>query len=168
MTEPKRSTAGSPRSKNRRLPAAKEAPTGMTERKKHVAEIRKLVNDHLPAGYEEVVVNANMISWRVPKSVLPETYNGQPFPYVVLGSQKNYMALYMCGVYADPALRTAFEAAYKKTGKKLDMGKSCLRFATPDALPLDLVAETIAKVPLVDYVGGYKKAHAGRKGKKIP
>jgi hypothetical protein len=104
----------------------------------------------------------------VPKSVLAETYNGQPFQYVVLAAQKNYLALYMCGVYADPKLRKSFETAYKKTGKKLDMGKACLRFATPDALPLALVGETIAKVQLADYVAMHAKAHAGRKLKKIP
>jgi hypothetical protein len=138
-----------------------------SDRTKDLATIRKLVNDHIPAGYEEVT-NGKMISWQVPKSVLAETYNGQPFQYVVLAAQKNYLALYMCGVYADPKLRKSFEAAFKKTGKKLDMGKACLRFATPDALPLALVGETIAKVPLADYVAMYKKAHAGRKLKKIP
>jgi hypothetical protein len=135
--------------------------TKPTDRKIQLAAMRKLVNDHMPAGYEEVVANDKMISWQVPKTVLAETYNGQPYPYVVLASQKNYMALYLRGVYADAKLRRSFEAAFKKTGKKLDMGKSCLRFATPDALPLALVGETIAKVSLADYVAGYKKVFAG-------
>jgi Domain of unknown function (DU1801) len=138
-----------------------------TDRKKDLAAIRKLVNDHLPAGYEEVT-SGKMISWQVPKAVLAETYNGQPYPYVVLAAQKNYMALYMCGVYADPKLRKSFEAAFKKTGKKLDMGKACLRFASADALPLELVGETIAKVSVADFVAGHNKTHAGRKLKKIP
>ena len=99
--------------------------------------------------------------------MLAETYNGQPYQYIVLASQKNYMALYMCGIYADAKLRTWFEAAFKKTGKKLDMGKACLRFPTLEALPLDVVGEAVAKVPLADYVASYKKLQGTKKGKKV-
>ena len=136
------------------------------DRKKAITAVRKLVNEHLPEGYEEHV-GASMINWQVPKTVLAETYNGQPFQYIALASQKNYMALYLCGVYADDKLRRWFEASYKTAGKKLDMGKACLRFRTLEALPLEVVGEAIAKVPLAEYVARYKQLQGTKKGKKV-
>src|SRR5450432_4170667 len=120
-------------SRRRRRTSSRSRGTPMTtnwiaalpaDRKKAITAVRALVNRHLPAGFEEHV-GASTINWQVPKTVLAETYNGMPYQYVVLASQKNYMALYMCGIYADAKLRTWFEAAFKKSGKKLDMGKAC-------------------------------------------
>ena len=82
-----------------------------------------------------------MISYIVPLSVIPDTYNGQPLMYIALASQKHYMSLYLTTVSADQSLSDWFKQRYLATGKKLNMGKSCVRFRKLEDLPLDLVAE---------------------------
>jgi hypothetical protein len=136
------------------------------DRRIAIRAVREAVNAKLPAGYEEGVVY-NMISWFVPFTRLAETYNGQPLCVASLGAQKNYMALYLMSVYGDPKLRAWFEKAYKASGKKLDMGKSCVRFKTLDDLPLGVIGEAIAKVSVDAYVAAYEKIRANTKtGKK--
>src|SRR5215218_2510883 len=99
------------------------------DRRDALAKVRSVINDHLPTGYEERL-QYGMIAWCVPESVLPaeKVYNKQPLAYVALGSQKTHMAVYMMGIYGDMELRAWFEKAYKATGKKFDVGKSCVRF----------------------------------------
>ena len=128
------------------------------DRRSAIEAVRAVINANLPPGYEEGL-QYGMPTWFVPKTTLAETYNGQPLALASLGSQKNYMALYLMSVYGDETLRLWFEAAYKKTGKKLDMGKACIRFKTLDALPLDVIAEAISRVPVDTYIAGY---HASR------
>ncbi len=77
-----------------------------------------------------------MIAYCVPLSRYPETYNGAPLLYAALAAQKNHNAVYLMGIYADGELRKWFEANYKASGKRLDVGKSCVRFKTLDDLPL--------------------------------
>lgn len=132
------------------------------DRRIAIRAVREAVNAKLPAGFEEGIVY-NMISWFVPFTRLAETYNGQPLCVASLGSQKGYMVLHLMSVYGDPKLRTWFEKAYKASGKKLDMGKGCLRFKTLDHLPLGVIGETIGKVSVDSYVAAYEKARAGRK-----
>ena len=129
------------------------------DRRIAIRAVREAINAKLPAGYEEGVVY-DMISWFVPFTRLAETYNGQPLCVASLGSQKNYMVLHLMSVYGDPKLRTWFEKAYKASGKKLDMGKGCLRFKTLDDLPLPVISELIAKVPVDGYVAQYEKVRA--------
>ena len=95
-------------------------------------------------------------------SVVPDTYNGQPLSYAGLASQKNAMSLYLMSVYADEALSSWFTDAYRASGKRLDMGKSCVRFRTLDDLPLDLVGEAIGKVTLEEFVERYQLLHGDR------
>jgi hypothetical protein len=121
--------------------------------------VRELVNSRLPPGYEEGMMYGQ-IAWFVPFTRLAETYNDQPLALAALGSQRNHMAIYLMSVYGDEALRTWFEAAYKKTGKKLDMGKSCVRFKSLDALALDVVGDAISKVPVDEYVASYERLQA--------
>ena len=97
------------------------------ERRKVVAAVRKVVLDHLPAGYEEAM-NWGMISYQVPLTVHPRTYNGQPLMYAALAAQKNYFVLHLMGVYGSKKLLHDLAVAYKEMGKKMDMGKGCLRF----------------------------------------
>ena len=78
------------------------------------------------------------------------------------------MAVYLMSVYGDAALRAWFETAYKKSGKKLDMGKSCVRFKSLDALPLDVIGQAIAKVRVAKYVDAYRKLSATRPTRKRP
>jgi hypothetical protein len=128
------------------------------DRSAALARVRSAVNARLPRGYEETM-QYGTITWIVPASRLAETYNGQPLALASLASRKQYMALYLLSIYGDARLATWFKAAYKASGKKLDMGKSCVRFKTVDALPLDVIGDAISKVSVADYVASY---HASR------
>lgn len=121
------------------------------ERRTAIETVRRVVNDHLPPGYEEAM-NWGMITWQVPLATFPDTYNGQPLMYAGLASQKRYMALHLMGIYTSRAARDAFEAAYRATGKRFDAGKACVRFRRLDDLPLDLVAGTIAALPAEELI----------------
>lgn len=127
------------------------------ERREAVAAVREVILSNLPAGYEEAM-NWGMITYQVPLSTHPDTYNGQPLMYAALASQKRHMAVYLMGIYSSPERRERFEAAYKATGKRMDMGKSCVRFRTLDDLPLELVGEAIAECPVATFVALYKAA----------
>jgi hypothetical protein len=136
------------------------------DRRIAIRAVRELVNSRIPPGYEEGIVYG-MISWFVPFTRLAETYNNQPLTYCSLASQKSHMALYMVGLYSDAKARSWFDGAYKKSGKKLDMGKSCLRFKNVDALALDVIGEAIAKIGVDEYVKIYEKSREGTaEGKK--
>jgi len=121
------------------------------DRREALEAVREVVLANLPEGYEEAM-NWGMITYQVPLSVEPDTYNGEPLMYAALASQKHHMALYLTSVYADEAASAGFREAYEATGKKLDMGKSCVRFKRLDDLPLELVGETIASTPLEEFV----------------
>ncbi|MCU0505610.1 MAG: DUF1801 domain-containing protein, partial [Chloroflexi bacterium] len=88
----------------------------------------------------------------------PDTYNGEPLMYAALASQKRHMAVYLLGVYGSDDLRERFLAEYRATGKRLDMGKSCVRFAKLDDLPLDVVGRAVAALSRDDYVAMAKEA----------
>jgi hypothetical protein len=103
------------------------------------------------------------IGWSVPLSVYADTYNGQPLCYAALASQKNHMALYLMCAYADGPVKKRLVAGFKAAGKKLDMGKSCLRFKRLEDLPLDVIAETAAAVPMKKYIEIAKAARAKKK-----
>lgn len=138
------------------------------DRRDAITRVRDVVNANIPSGFEEKI-QYGMISWCVPESVLPakDVYNKQPLCIASLASQKNHMALYLLGVYGDPKERAWFEKAYKATGKKLDMGQSCLRFKSLDALPLDVVGEVMSHITVDKYVDAYRRIRAETKtGKK--
>lgn len=135
------------------------------DRRAAIARVRDVVNENLPAGFEEGL-QYGMISWYVPLSRFPETYNGQPLAVASLASQKSHMALYLMSVYGSPELEAWLRAAFAKAGKKLDMGKSCVRFKSLDALPLGVIGETIRRVPVEAFLGRYEAARAGTKGAK--
>ena len=99
-----------------------------------------------------------MIAWYVPLERFPDTYNGHPLGLAALASHKQYMSLYLNTVYGDPQLAEWFRDRYAKSGKRLNMGKSCLRFRSLEDVPLDVIGETIAKVPLDRYVEHYRAA----------
>ena len=85
-----------------------------------------------------------MIAYEVPLATYPDTYNGQPLMLAALASQKNHMAVYLSAIYGSEPLREEFEDAYRATGKRLDMGKSCVRFRRLDDLPLPVIGQAIA------------------------
>ena len=107
------------------------------ERREIVAAVRDIIVDNLPTGYEETM-QYGMISCVVPLERYPDTYNGQTLGIVSLASQKNYISLYLMGVYATPEISDWFHDRWKATGKKLDMGKSCVRFRRLEDLPLEI------------------------------
>jgi len=121
------------------------------DRRSALEEVRRTILDNLPDGYREVM-NWGMISYEVPLETQQDTYNGQPLMYAALASQKNHMAVYLTSVYADERA-AEFEAAYLATGKKLDMGKSCVRFKRLDDLPLDLIGKEIRSTSVSDFIG---------------
>lgn len=132
------------------------------DRREVMAALRKLIRKHLPKGYQETI-GWGMLTWVIPLEKYPDTYNGQPLGYVALCAQKNYYALYMLGPYADPAQDAQLRAAFKAAGKKLDMGKSCLRFKKLEDLELDAIAKSIASTPPKRYIEQYEAARANMK-----
>ncbi|UCD23135.1 MAG: DUF1801 domain-containing protein [Gemmatimonadota bacterium] len=135
------------------------------DRRQAIEQVRQVVRDNLPDGYEEAM-NWGMITYQVPLETYPDTYNKQPLMYAALASQKNHMAVYLSGIYTSDSTRREFEAAYKATGKRFDVGKSCVRFKKLDDLPLDLIGETIASMQVEELIAATEKAHSKRRGKK--
>lgn len=124
--------------------------------------VRQVILDNLPEGYEEVM-NWGMITYQVPLERYPITYNGKPLMYAALAAQKNHMAVYLSGIYISDASREKFESTYKASGKRYDVGKSCVRFRKLDDLPLELIGEAIASLPADDFIGQVERGAATRK-----
>ena len=131
------------------------------ERREAVEAVRDVALANLPEGYVEAM-NWGMISWEVPLERYPNTYNKRPLMYAALASQKNYMSLYLMCVYADDDDRARFEERFRASGKRLDMGKSCVRFRRVEDLPMDLIAETIASTSVDEYIRRYEEARGKR------
>ena len=125
-------------------------------RKESLSMVRKTIVENLPAGYDEVM-NWGMITYEIPLETYPDTYNGKPLMYAALASQKNHMSIYLMGCYMSPEIRNKFENAYKKSGKKFDAGKSCIRFKKVDDLPLKLIGKTIASMSVRKFIELAKK-----------
>lgn len=106
-------------------------------------------------GYEETM-QYGMISYVIPMEKYPTTYNKKPLTFVSLASQKNYIALYLMNVYGDE--EEEFKKNYIATGKKLDMGKSCVRFKSLDDLPLKLISKTITRTSIAQFIERYEKS----------
>lgn len=121
------------------------------ERRKALESVRAVILKNLPEGYEEAM-NWGMITYQVPLDVYPDTYNKQPLMYAALASQKNHMAVYLTSIYMAEASRSAFEAEYAATGKRYDVGKSCVRFRRIDDLPLDLIGKAIADMEMDEFI----------------
>ena len=132
------------------------------DRQAALAALRETVADALPQGFEEVM-QYGMITYVVPLALYPAGYHakpGEPLPFIALANQKQYLALYHMGIYGDPGLLTWFEKAYRDLGLgKLDMGKSCIRFRKPEAVPLALVKELCGKMTPQTYIAMYEAGH---------
>lgn len=129
------------------------------DRREAISAVRDTIVENLPDGYEETM-NWGMITYAVPLETYPDTYNGQPLLMVALASQKNYMSLYLMAVYADDDRTKDFVKRYKATGKRLDMGKSCVRFRKLGDLPLDLIAETVGAVDVDGFIRAYGRSRS--------
>ncbi len=126
-------------------------------RRQVVEAVREVILENLPGGYEEVMQHG-MISYVIPLSRFPKTYNGQPLVYASLASQKNYISVYLMGVYASEDLSAWFTREWKATGRKLNMGKSCVRFKRIEDVALELVGEAVARISMDDFIKIYEDA----------
>lgn len=130
------------------------------DRRSAIGAVRDVILAHLPKGYAEVM-QYGMISYVVPHSIYPAGYHckpSEPLTYASLGSQKNHMAIYLCTVYGHKETETWFRKTYEATGKKLDMGKSCVRFKTVEQLPLEVIGQVIARTSVEKYIAGVEQA----------
>lgn len=138
------------------------------DRRTALEAVRAAIRKNLDSGYEEGM-QYGMIGYYVPHSVFPPGYHcdpRQPLPFASLASQKNHMALYLMCVYGNAELEEWFRREWAKTGKKLDMGKACVRFKKLEDLPLDVIGRTIARVPADKYIAFYEAALRPAGGKK--
>jgi hypothetical protein len=125
------------------------------ERRTPISAARQAVLAGLPAGYQEVV-RSTMLCYEVPLDHYPDTYNRQPLQLAAIASQKNHCALYMTGPYMDAELRELLERRYRDAGRRLDMGKSCLRFRKAEDLLPDAIADVIARTPPDQFIALYE------------
>ena len=128
------------------------------DRRKVIAAVRKVIRKNLQKGFRESI-SSGMIVYEVPLERYPVTYNKRPLMYAALAAQKNYFAVYLMTIYS-PERESEFREAYRKTGKKLDCGKSCVRFKSLDDLPLDLVGQEIARMSVDGWIAVYEKSRA--------
>ncbi|NVK05369.1 MAG: DUF1801 domain-containing protein [Flavobacteriia bacterium] len=119
------------------------------DRKEPMLKLREVINANIPKGFEEAL-SYGMPGWVVPHSTYPAGYHckpSEPLPFLSLASQKNFIAFYHMGVYADNVLYKWFQDEYtKQVPTKLDMGKSCLRLKNPKHIPYDLIGELCTKI----------------------
>ena len=152
-----KSSAGTVAGYLRELPAKRRAV---------LAAVRAVVRKNLPAGYRETMT-WGLISYEIPLARYPNTYNGQPLCYAGLAAQKNHNALYLTDVYEDPSQAKRLRDGFRKAGKKLDMGKSCLRFQKPEDLELEVIGEIISRTSPESFIARYEASRRGRsKGPK--
>ncbi len=125
-----------------------------------ISAIRKAILSNLPKGFEEIM-QYGMIGYVVPHKLYPKGYHAnpkEPLPFMCLASQKNYFALYHMMMYQG-VLHDWFVEEWKKlSDKKLDMGKSCIRFKNPNDIPLDLIGKLASKVKPMQWVAVYEKS----------
>jgi hypothetical protein len=132
------------------------------ERRTAFEAVRKVIREDLDEGYEEGI-QYGMIGYYVPHRVYPAEYHcdpKQPLPFAALASQKGYISLYLMCIYGHDKLRARFEEVWAKAGKKLNMGKSCVRFKDLDDLALDVIGEAIRRVPTREYIECVESARA--------
>ncbi|GBF51639.1 hypothetical protein LPTSP4_31770 [Leptospira ryugenii] len=130
------------------------------DRKLAFSKLRAIIKKQLPKGFEETIIY-KMVGYVVPKKIYPNGYHcdkSLPLPFLQIASQKQFIALYHMGIYADPKLLQWFQAEYPKHCKsKLDMGKSCIRFKKMDEIPYALIGELVEKLTVKDWIGLYEK-----------
>ena len=138
------------------------------ERRQVIKQIRDIINKRLPKGFEEGI-SYGMIGWSVPHSLYPPGYHcdpSKPLVFMSLASQKNHIALYHMGMYAGPLIEWFKSEWPNHSTKKLDMGKSCVRFKKIEDIPLDLIGELASKMTPKQWIETYENAlsqHASTK-----
>ena len=131
------------------------------ERKIYIEKLRSVIQKNLPKGFEEGM-NYGMMGYYVPHTIYPKGYHckpSDPLPFMGLASQKNSINFYHMGIYANKDLYDWFVAEYPKySTRKLDMGKSCIRFKKFDEIPFDLIGELVTKISVEDWIATYESA----------
>jgi hypothetical protein len=131
------------------------------DRAEAMAKLRKVINKNIPKGFKEGT-GYGMMGWSVPHTLYPAGYHcdpKQPLPFMGIASQKNFIAVYHMGVYSDPALLDWFTSEFPKHSKrKLDMGKSCIRFKKMDDIPYELIGQLASKLTPQQWIAMYEKA----------
>lgn len=129
------------------------------DRRPAIAQLREVIKNNLPAGFREEM-SYGMIGYVVPHEIYPGGYHCNPdlpLPFMNLASQKNYIALYHSGIYADPSLLEWFKAEYgKRVAGKLDMGKSCIRFKKMQIIPFELIGELCKRMSVEEWINTYE------------
>jgi uncharacterized protein YdhG (YjbR/CyaY superfamily) len=129
------------------------------ERKIAIEKLREVIAKNLPKGFEETI-NYGMIGYVVPKNLYPNGYHcdtNLPLPFISIASQKNFIALYHMGIYANEALLNWFVNEYPKyCAQKLDMGKSCIRFKKVESIPFDLIGKLVSKITVNQWIELYE------------
>ncbi|MDV6166828.1 DUF1801 domain-containing protein [Flavobacterium sp. DG1-102-2] len=130
------------------------------DRKDAMKKLREVIVKNLPEGFQEQM-SYGMLGWVVPHSVYPSGYHCDPklpLPFLNIASQKNFIAVYTMGLYADKDMHDWFIAEFPNHSKyKLDMGKSCIRFKKPDAIPFELIGELVSKMTMEQWIALYEK-----------
>ena len=130
------------------------------ERQAAFKKLRAVIKKNLPKGFKEGM-GYGMMGWDVPHSIYPAGYHCNPkapLPFMGIASQKNFIAVYHMGVYADPKLLKWFQEAHAKASpKKIDMGKSCIRYKKPEEIPFDLIGELASKITPAEWIATYEK-----------
>lgn len=139
------------------------------DRSEPIKKLRNAVLKNLPEGFKEEM-NYGMIGYVVPHSIYPDGYHCDPklpLPFACIASQKNFIAFYHMGIYADAKLLDWFLKEYPKhTKQKLDMGKSCIRFKKLDQIPYDLIGELISRIKAKDWIKIYETNYKNSLKKK--
>lgn len=138
------------------------------DRRAAISKVRQVIRKNLPKGIQEGM-HYGMIGYFVPHKLYPAGYHcdpKQPLPFASLASQKQYMSVYLCSLYQKPGDEQWIREQFAARGKKLDMGKSCIRFKKIEDLPLDVIGEAIARFPVADYIMQYEDQLALMKARR--
>lgn len=127
------------------------------DRRVEISQVREVILKNLPEGYEENM-NWGMISYEVPLERYPDTYNKQPLSYAAIASQKNYISIYLMCAYTNSPVHKFIIEGFEKAAKKLDMGKSCIRFKKLEDIPLDVIGEAISMMSVEEHIKVYEES----------
>ena len=125
------------------------------EKRKTISALRDFIRKKIPKGYQESM-RWGMISYEVPLDRYPNTYNGQPLGYIGLALQKNHIGLYLMNIYGDKNIETFIQTAFKTAGKKLSMGKCCIKFKKLQDIPLDAIGRVISTTSVNEFIDKYE------------
>lgn len=133
-------------------------------KREQIQKVRSVILENLPDGYVEVM-NWGMITYEIPLSIFPDTYNKQPLMYAALAAQKNHNSVYLMALYVNDDWIERLKQWYDERNIKLNMGKSCIRFTKLEKLPLDFIGEVIAAYSVEDFIKFFEKAQDGNQKK---